>query len=155
SQRRGPSLEIHSHRQGDPHMRKQMGTRLVALTAVVLATLASLVGLGVAPVALASGCGYGDYTATSSNISGNSLQTVLGVSNMLVFVTPNWDPSSVYDDHATGVWWDGTQWDIFNEDGAAMINHASFHEMYLFASSSPSMDSFVQTATSANTSGDN
>jgi hypothetical protein len=135
-------------------MRNRTATRLAALTAIVLASAASLVGLGTAPVALASGCGYGDYTATSSNIVGNSLQTGLGFSNMLVFVTPNWDPYSVYDDHATGVWWDGTQWDIFNEDGAAMLNHASFHETYTFATSSPSTDVFVQTASAANISGD-
>lgn len=73
--------------------------------------------------------------------------------DVLVFVTPNWNPggsaNGTYNDHAIGVWYDSGRWKIFNQDFAAMPANASFNVMVLAAGS----NAFVHRASPANTSG--
>ena len=48
----------------------------------------------------------------------------------VVLATPNWNPAGsrgTYDNHNIGVWYDGTQWAIFNQDSVAMPPEASFN----------------------------
>jgi hypothetical protein len=43
---------------------------------------------------------------------------------------PNWNPTStggVYNNHAIGVWYNGGQWEIFNQDFIAMPPNATFN----------------------------
>ena len=51
-----------------------------------------------------------------------------------MLITSNWNPpgqSGVYNDHATGVWYNGSQWAIYNQDLAAMPPGASFNVLIL------------------------
>ncbi len=73
--------------------------------------------------------------------------------NAILLVTPNFNPGlsgGVLDNHPIGVYYNGTKWDIFNQDLAAMPNGASFNVMIL----SPGPGVFVQKATAGNIFGD-
>jgi len=97
-------------------------------------------------------------TANGSNIHGDN--TVIDNSALnnnpsaMLMVTPNWNPgdngSDVYNNHPIGVYYTGSNWAIFNQDGASMPTGASFNLHIL----SPGASSFVQTATSSNSAGD-
>lgn len=113
--------------------------------------------------AFASGSGAYLYvhTATSANTAGDYTLLDNPVSdnnpNALVFVTANWNPHGTYtgfDGHQTGVWYDtfAGKWGIFNEDATSMVVGAAFN-VYVLPSVSPNTV-FVQTATTANISGD-
>lgn len=71
-------------------------------------------------------------TATSSNTGGDSLfLNTLGYylvqPNSAVEVTAVWGPHDIYDPHFVGVWYTGSTWAIFNEDGSAMPIGATFN----------------------------
>ncbi|MGH8615520.1 MAG: DUF7452 domain-containing protein, partial [Gammaproteobacteria bacterium] len=79
------------------------------------------------------GLGY-VHKATASNIIGH--RTVLdnaqfnGKPGISILVTPNWNPGGVgrvYDDHPIGVWYNGSKWEIFNQDLGAMPAGAAFN----------------------------
>ena len=91
-------------------------------------------------------------TATTSNIISNwtviDNSALNGNPNEIFFTTQNWNPSGssgVYNNAETGVWYDGSNWAIFNQDISAMPEGASFN-VYVPSGS----DMFVQTATSSN-----
>jgi hypothetical protein len=93
------------------------------------------------------------HRATAANTSGH-ITTIdnayaNGNPNAIVIVTPNWNPGGaggVYNNHAIGVWYNGSRWTIYNEDIAAMPTNAAFNvEVSPFGS-------FTHAATS--TSGD-
>ena len=75
------------------------------------------------------------HTASTANIIAHT--TVLdypltnGNPNAVLFVTPNFAPGGVcgcvYQDHPIGVLYDGTNWRVFNQDGAAMPVGAAFN----------------------------
>jgi hypothetical protein len=75
------------------------------------------------------------HTATAANILSHS--TILdypltnGSPNAIIIVTLNWKAGGVcgcvYDDHPIGVFYDGSKWRIYNEDGAAMPVGAAFN----------------------------
>ena len=52
---------------------------------------------------------------------------------------------NTYNDHEIGVWYTGSNWSIFNQDGSAMPDGASFNVLIL-----TDLNSFVQKATSGN-----
>jgi hypothetical protein len=58
-----------------------------------------------------------------------------GNTGALLFVTPNWNPpggvGGTYNNHAIGVWYTGSNWAIFNEDGAGIPVNAAFNVMLL------------------------
>ena len=69
-----------------------------------------------------------------------------------MFVTQNWNPGGmggVYNNHPIGVYYNGSRWNIFNQDIAAMTSGASFNVEVR----SPSPTAFVHRATAANTGG--
>jgi hypothetical protein len=112
--------------------------------------------------AFASGSGAYLYvhTATSANTSKNYTLLDNPVTdndpNAIVFVTANWNPGGVhqgFDNHQVGVQYVASagKWSIFNEDLASMPIGASFN-VYALPNDSYS-GVFVQTATTANTSG--
>lgn len=79
------------------------------------------------------GLGY-VHKATASNIIGH--RTVLdnaqfnGKPGISILVTPNWNPGGVgevYNDHPIGVWYNGANWEIFNQDLGAMPAGAAFN----------------------------
>ncbi|RMF48484.1 MAG: hypothetical protein D6755_03790, partial [Anaerolineae bacterium] len=103
---------------------------------------------------LAEDTGVFVHKATSGNITFNS--TVIDnpllndYPNALVFVTPNWNPGGsggTYLDKSIGVWYTGTKWAVFTQDGTSMPVDAAFNILVL----APKFDDFVHTATSANT----
>jgi len=72
-----------------------------------------------------------------------------GKPNAIILVTPNLNPGGVggtYDDHPIGVFYDGSKWRIYNEDGSAMSVGAAFN--VFVPTAGPGVDVFVQTATS-------
>jgi len=93
-------------------------------------------------------------TVTADNTTGVStyIDNALtnGNPNAILFVTPNFDPGGVCgclnNDHNLGVWYDGSQWIIFNQDGGAMTTGASFNVLVLV----PVSDIFVHTTTAGN-----
>lgn len=73
-------------------------------------------------------------TVTSSTSNGNSMRLtptwVYSDPNTILIVTPNWNPpghGGVYNNHPIGVWYDGSAWEIYNEDLAPMPIGASFN----------------------------
>jgi hypothetical protein len=91
--------------------------------------------------------------ATAANILSHS--TIIdypltnGNSNAIILVTPNFKPGGVggaYDDHPIGVFYDGSNWRIFNQDGAAMPVDAAFNVFVPTAGAGV----FVHTATAGN-----
>ena len=76
------------------------------------------------------------HRATPENLSENStyLDNTLinGNSNVVLYVTPNWNPgggAGTYNEHPIGVWYDdGRQrWAIFNQDRETMPDGAAFN----------------------------
>jgi hypothetical protein len=74
------------------------------------------------------------HKATAANILSHS--TIIdypltnGNKDAIILVTPNFDPGGVggiADNHPIGVFYDGTKWRIFNQDGAAMPVGAAFN----------------------------
>lgn len=54
--------------------------------------------------------------------------------NAILIVTPNWNPQNgiaVNDLNVVGVWYTGTQWAIFHENGSPMITNAAFNVMII------------------------
>ena len=95
------------------------------------------------------------HTADETNISLNYTlldhPSLNGNPDAIVKVTQNWNPGDVegvYNDHAVGVWYTGSQWSIFNQDEEAMPQGASFNVLVLDAAS----EVFVHTATTDNIS---
>ena len=62
----------------------------------------------------------GDYTDLNNRVTNNNPDAI-------VFVTPNWAPYQVYNNHNTGVWYHNGRWSIFNQDRTAMPNRAAFN----------------------------
>ncbi|MBD3162681.1 MAG: hypothetical protein GF346_09925, partial [Candidatus Eisenbacteria bacterium] len=116
----------------------------------------------------ASTCGAFVHTATSENSFAN--WTVIdhplanNNPNAILTVTQNYNPGGgdgVYNDHAFGVWFDGSHWTVFNQDVALMPEGASFNVLV-----DPELDdgeavdgqtlhgpAFVHTANTGNTVG--
>lgn len=70
-------------------------------------------------------------------------------------VTQNWNPGGsggTYNNHAIGVWYDSYvgEWTIYNEDGSALPNGASFNVVSMVGVT----DAMTQVATASNISGD-
>jgi hypothetical protein len=65
------------------------------------------------------------YSTTIDNSHSNNQ------SSAILLVTPNWNPSGVYDNHPIGVWYHNGKWAIFNEDQAAIPDGASFNVVVL------------------------
>lgn len=61
-----------------------------------------------------------DYTDLNSSVTNNN-------GNAIVFITANWAPYHVYNNHNTGVWYHSGKWSIFNQDGSAIPNLAAFN----------------------------
>jgi len=84
---------------------------------------------------LSSGTATFVQTANSSNIVGDNTTIANPLSNnnpnAIVLVTPNWNPgddgADVYDNHNIGVYYNGSGWAIFNQDGATMPTNAAFN----------------------------
>ncbi len=69
--------------------------------------------------------------------------------NAIIFSTPNLNPgggSGIYNNHNTGVTYNGSQWRIFNENGASIPVNAAFNVLVPDADASV----FVHTATTNN-----
>ena len=93
------------------------------------------------------------HTATAGNSAGDytKIDNALtnGNPNAIVFTTPNWNPGGVggvYDNHNIGVWYDGSQWAIFNQNLRAIPVNAAFNVFV----PNPDTSVFVHKATAAN-----
>jgi len=93
------------------------------------------------------------HIASSANITSNStsIDNALtnGNPNAIIFVTPNYNPGGSggkYHNRNIGVWNNGGEWLIFNQDGTPMAAGAAFNVLVLV----PASDIFVHTATAGN-----
>jgi hypothetical protein len=93
------------------------------------------------------------HKATAANILSHS--TIIdypltnGNPNAIIFVASNYNPGGVggvYDNHPIGVFYDGSNWRIFNQDGLAMPVNAAFNVFV----PTPGPGVFVHTATAVN-----
>jgi hypothetical protein len=139
-----------------------LGWRLsFALALLALAIPANIFG-----VAAVSASGpvttHFTWTVTSSNIDANyddstviSDSATNGKRGAILFVTSNWDVHGVcdcvYSTDNVGVWYDGTNWEIFNENSSPMTVGASFNVMVVPRVSS---SVFIHTATAPSISSD-
>jgi hypothetical protein len=98
------------------------------------------------------------HEATTANTSGNYTLIDNPLTNnnpdATVFVTQNWNPpgeAGVYNNHVVGVWYStiDQKWSVFNQDGAAMPDGASFNILVASADET----AIVHVATAGNTSG--
>jgi hypothetical protein len=95
----------------------------------------------------------GNSLSISGTVTGDAMLTAAAHpsqnASQILIVTPNWNPGNqevgVYDDHAVGVWWSGSQWEVYNEDQAAMPAGASFNVRW----ADPKDGAFVYTTTAA------
>ncbi len=62
----------------------------------------------------------GDYTDLNNSVTNNNPKAV-------VFITANWAPYHVYNNHNTGVWFHNGRWSIFNQDYAPIPSRAAFN----------------------------
>jgi len=96
------------------------------------------------------------HEATAENIEGNysNLDSpgVTDNANALVFITHNWsgNASGVYVNRATGVWYNGSNWAIYNEDQEGFQVEAAFNTFV----ADPSEHAFQHVATEENTNAD-
>jgi len=93
------------------------------------------------------------HSATDWNTSGNSTTidnpVINGNPDAIVHVAQNWNPSGVGgvgNDHVYGVFYDGANWAIFNQDHLGILEGAAFNVLI------PAVDAatFVHTATVGN-----
>jgi hypothetical protein len=93
------------------------------------------------------------HTSSSANISGNwttiSHPSLDGNPDAIFFVTHNWsgNDNGVYNDHNTGVWYDGANWAIYNEDMATFPDSAVYD---IFVPSTGNANAFKHTTTTSN-----
>jgi len=97
------------------------------------------------------------HTATAGNRAGDytKIDNALtnGHPNAIVFTTPNWNPGGIggtYNNHNIGVWYDGSQWAIFNQDFVLPLVNAAFNVLV----PNPDTSVFVHKATAGNSAGD-
>jgi hypothetical protein len=75
------------------------------------------------------------HVATAATLVGN--YTIItnsfcdGDPNALLFVTPTLTPNNVYNNHAIGVWYNGSHWTIFEQDNATVPVNAAFNVMII------------------------
>jgi hypothetical protein len=104
-------------------------------------------GAGVFVHTATAGNSFDDYTMIDNPLTN-------GNPNAIVFVTPNFNPgggAGVYSDYKIGVFYTGSKWAIFNQDGGTAIPvNASFNVSVLTAGTGI----FVHTATAGNSTGD-
>ncbi len=74
------------------------------------------------------------HQATAGNITVHSTDIDHPLTNddpdAILIITQNWNPGGVggmYNAHPIGVWYDGSHWEIFNQDFAAMPEGAAFN----------------------------
>ncbi len=96
------------------------------------------------------------HRATPENTDGHATEldhpSLVDNPDAIVFVTPNYAPPgelAVYNDAAIGVWYDGGQWSVFNQDGNGMPEGAHFNVLVC----EESYNAFVHTATPGNSVG--
>lgn len=108
---------------------------------------------------------YCTHVTTISNTFDSSTDVsclshlILGNTQYLLFVTPNWNPNGItaaaFDSHPLGVWYDSAagSWAIYNEDGAHMPLGAAFNIFTLPNNQVDSPGGFIHIATTANSAG--
>jgi hypothetical protein len=92
------------------------------------------------------------HTATAANTSGNL--TIIdhpllnGNPSAIITVSHNWEESGMLNENRVGVWYDGSNWTIFNEDISSMSTGLAFN-VYIAGSAA---NAYTHIATAANTS---
>jgi hypothetical protein len=93
------------------------------------------------------------HVANAGNTSGQMTRLdfpeLNGKRDAIFFVTPNWQPASVYNNHAVGVYYNGANWYVFNEDVALLPNGAAFNIQL----TGPEDLAFIHRATSSSVNG--
>jgi len=133
-------------------------TAALATAAGLALSAATFASAGAATVTVTS---HFVWTPTSGNITGDTTIINNGATNNrpgdLLFITPNLTPGGispcpclVEPQPVYGVWYDGIQWGVFDEDTSAMGSLFAFNVLVV---PKASRSVFVHTATASNTSG--
>jgi hypothetical protein len=101
------------------------------------------------------------HTATAGNSSGDytilNEQSAFSSPNLVVQATASWNPNNacgcVYDTHALGVWFTGSYWAIFHEDGTAIPLGATYDVLAMYPNNGLH-DAYIHIATANNSAGD-
>jgi hypothetical protein len=88
-------------------------------------------------------------TSSSGNISGDGVETGITDPNLIVLAIHYYTPGN-FNNHGLGVWYNGSQWLIFNEDQASMATGESF---FVVDQPAASIDTIAQ-VTGSNQDGD-
>jgi len=92
---------------------------------------------------------------TKTNRTGVDNPNLAGKTGAFVWETPNWSPPNgagmVYNDHATGVYYNGTTWAVFNQDRQNIPAGAAFN---VVVGGHGAKAAFGWTASAGNSSGD-
>lgn len=84
-----------------------------------------------------------DNTNILSNWTVIDYPSLNGNPSAIFFITQNWNPPAgggIYNNAATGVWYDGSHWAVFNQDISAMPVGAAFN-VYLASDGTTGIDS--------------
>jgi len=99
-------------------------------------------------------------TSSASNITGDTAFIDSSITNSnpstILQVTQNLNPgggAAVFNDEVPGVWYDGSQWGVFNESEDAMATGVSFNVLVVTASSAGGKAATLK-ATASNRQGD-
>jgi hypothetical protein len=67
-------------------------------------------------------------TASKSNNAANHISNLgITTSGNIILATQNWGTQGPYNNHHPGVWWNGTQWTVYNQDRVTMPDGAGFN----------------------------
>jgi hypothetical protein len=86
----------------------------------------------------------GDYTNIDNSASNSKLSAI-------VWVTPNYAPALVYDNHAIGVWYNSGKWAVFHQDVSDMAVGTAYN---VAIGSHGAKAAYVHTASAGNSTGD-
>jgi hypothetical protein len=105
--------------------------------------------LATMPTNVSFNVSVGNNSIAQGAVSGDSMQMGFSGADNIFIVTPTWT-SGVYNNHPTGVWFDGSQWWVYNEDFAAMPAGVAFNVHFC----DPKDGAYIHYANPSNTTGD-
>jgi len=82
------------------------------------------------PTGVSFNVSVGYNSLITGAVSGDSMSLGFGGASNIFIITPMWNPPggvAVYNDHPTGIWFDGSNWWAYNEDKTSMPAGVTFN----------------------------
>lgn len=93
---------------------------------------------------------FGTNSLAAGPVNYWEMSAGFGGANTILMVTPLWRNANAYNNHPTGVWYDGGTWQIVNEDLQPMPSGMAFNVHWC----DPNDGAYIHVANSSNTFGD-